>query len=543
MPEPLDVDLPGSPKSELVRLKNVNVLGLKGPENSDQNLRATSRSTPLAERGLRKFSSVMLSNSLYIPIPQVTRRRKRTHARKPVQKYACDFDTVVRPLQTDWVCMQRRRKVACICVVAALLQISLVFAQVLGILLPGAEYLAGPGHSRRTVRYHAIVIAQSLLVAVQVITIVRWYKLRMRTVAYFDHLWRDTPLQHSHLLWPCLGEVFILLLHEPPYFVYLWRDSYKLQLGALCRAYLLFELISGWSANASQGGRLATSVARVSNSKLFQLRTWMYLYPMRLVSTVLMGGWLVLSTALYIAEEGGLTLDESMWLTFITMATVGYGDYYPRLQAGKAVSCLTALHGMVMSALLINAISNLLKLSPDQGNVVEFLTEARMSGDLCDIAVRIVQHAFKHAMLKKQGGKGCILKLKHLCSKFRRLRRERDKFVNGMQSNVDVPSTVQRMEDDIIEIKRHLLIQPRSEYASPLTSGSLSPITHTLQPLEQVNLSGTVVSITKALSHLSAKHALLAVRQDDLDDKIDRLLSQQGEVLKRLEGLGRMHSP
>ena len=47
------------------------------------------------------------------------------------------------------------------------------------------------------------------------------------------------------------------------------------------------------------------------------------------------------------------------------MATIGYGDYYPKTLLGRAVVFIASLMGVILSSLLIVALSNYLTM---QGN-------------------------------------------------------------------------------------------------------------------------------------------------------------------------------
>lgn len=50
-------------------------------------------------------------------------------------------------------------------------------------------------------------------------------------------------------------------------------------------------------------------------------------------------------------EDTFLTLFEAQWWALITMATVGYGDFYPKSSAGRAVGVLCCLCGIVTVAM------------------------------------------------------------------------------------------------------------------------------------------------------------------------------------------------
>jgi voltage-gated potassium channel len=52
------------------------------------------------------------------------------------------------------------------------------------------------------------------------------------------------------------------------------------------------------------------------------------------------------------------------WCVFITMATVGYGDYFPVTTAGRLVGVLAAVSGIIVSSLLIVSLTAYLTMQP-----------------------------------------------------------------------------------------------------------------------------------------------------------------------------------
>ncbi len=45
------------------------------------------------------------------------------------------------------------------------------------------------------------------------------------------------------------------------------------------------------------------------------------------------------------------------WCIFITMATVGYGDYYPKTLPGRMIGLIAAASGIILTSLLIVSLS------------------------------------------------------------------------------------------------------------------------------------------------------------------------------------------
>lgn len=60
--------------------------------------------------------------------------------------------------------------------------------------------------------------------------------------------------------------------------------------------------------------------------------------------------------------ESPLSMDftsylNCFWCIIVTMGTIGYGDYYPRTIPGRIVIFLTSICGVLLSSLLIVALS------------------------------------------------------------------------------------------------------------------------------------------------------------------------------------------
>jgi hypothetical protein len=54
------------------------------------------------------------------------------------------------------------------------------------------------------------------------------------------------------------------------------------------------------------------------------------------------------------------------WCVIVTMGTIGYGDYFPKTLPGRLIIVLTAISGVILSSLLIVALSAYLTMSPNE---------------------------------------------------------------------------------------------------------------------------------------------------------------------------------
>jgi hypothetical protein len=84
-----------------------------------------------------------------------------------------------------------------------------------------------------------------------------------------------------------------------------------------------------------------------------------------------------------------------LWVTLITMATVGYGDMVARTICGRAVSIVAAMTGVSLIAVVTASIYSVLTLLPYESRMVEFLGSAGARNDLVDCAATVIARAWR----------------------------------------------------------------------------------------------------------------------------------------------------
>lgn len=55
---------------------------------------------------------------------------------------------------------------------------------------------------------------------------------------------------------------------------------------------------------------------------------------------------------------------NALWLTIITMTTVGYGDYYPRTTFGRVIDVILVVWGTFVVSLMVVVLTNTLNMDP-----------------------------------------------------------------------------------------------------------------------------------------------------------------------------------
>jgi hypothetical protein len=86
-------------------------------------------------------------------------------------------------------------------------------------------------------------------------------------------------------------------------------------------------------------------------------------------------------------QRGSIEYDSyfvPMWCTFVTMLTIGFGDYYPITYLGKVITYIGALWGVFITSLIIVCLQGLLDLSSDQFSVFTKILKSKSAMKLIE---------------------------------------------------------------------------------------------------------------------------------------------------------------
>eukprot|EP00003_Mantamonas_plastica_P014947 TRINITY_DN2562_c4_g1_i1.p1 TRINITY_DN2562_c4_g1~~TRINITY_DN2562_c4_g1_i1.p1 ORF type:complete len:236 (-),score=73.87 TRINITY_DN2562_c4_g1_i1:22-729(-) len=84
------------------------------------------------------------------------------------------------------------------------------------------------------------------------------------------------------------------------------------------------------------------------------------------------------------------------------MTTVGYGDLSASSHCGRLFSVVTAILGILVTSLSIVVISNKLSLGSDELRVVNMLEKDEFRSEFRELAVRLIQKAFRASTIGKK---------------------------------------------------------------------------------------------------------------------------------------------
>lgn len=134
---------------------------------------------------------------------------------------------------------------------------------------------------------------------------------------------------------------------------------------------------------------------------------------------------------------------NSMWNSFITMCTIGYGDFYPKAQFGRIVAVFCALAGIYIKSLLTASFLDIFDFNRTESVCYKIITGVQKSIDLKLKAALLINSIFK---LKKDARIEFVKKYSRSKTRFKitsqRLRRELFSSITSEQHNVMFTQTI-----------------------------------------------------------------------------------------------------
>lgn len=122
---------------------------------------------------------------------------------------------------------------------------------------------------------------------------------------------------------------------------------------------------------------------------------------------------------------------NAMWLMIVTMATIGYGDFYPRTMPGRAITFFACISGVLTVSLMTITLQNLMEMSNAESrsfNIVEKLVlKRRTQKHAAFILTNLTKLGFWGGVVNRDIGEERklyhIRQIKKHLSKFRTLRK------------------------------------------------------------------------------------------------------------------------
>eukprot|EP01062_Namystynia_karyoxenos_P007629 TRINITY_DN12674_c0_g1_i1.p1 TRINITY_DN12674_c0_g1~~TRINITY_DN12674_c0_g1_i1.p1 ORF type:complete len:856 (+),score=194.24 TRINITY_DN12674_c0_g1_i1:125-2569(+) len=104
-------------------------------------------------------------------------------------------------------------------------------------------------------------------------------------------------------------------------------------------------------------------------------------------------------------------LADSMWFTFITYTTIGYGDMYPGSNLGKLVTCIAGVIGVVVASMVAGVLAIRLAPTPYEVDMLQWLDKQKKVLRYQNAARRLIQSYWRDRRAAVQAGRTDLLPL------------------------------------------------------------------------------------------------------------------------------------
>jgi hypothetical protein len=91
---------------------------------------------------------------------------------------------------------------------------------------------------------------------------------------------------------------------------------------------------------------------------------------------------------------------DTIWLSFVTASTVGYGDLFPHTLAGRFVSVLAGIIGIIVCSFGTAALCRNLALTNSEFKTKNLISRGDMDRSICVSAATYIQRYFRYKWKK-----------------------------------------------------------------------------------------------------------------------------------------------
>jgi hypothetical protein len=222
----------------------------------------------------------------------------------------------------------------------------------------------------------------SLTTFALIVMILDYYRFQLKSERNAYWFLTDSIIWRKHHWLFATLEILIILPHPFPTG---YESLYDDKLGSLMflRFYLFVRVLRDHSPIYRKRKQLLNdSFLKKSGAVEFNwLLCVKFLFLRHMWAFVVWGviiTWFTMAYVIWIFEREhnqSFTLDISVWMTCITMSTVGYGDVSPTNNSAKVAAGFTAVFGIILAALLVFAVMDALTLSPQDTRVRNLWTK------------------------------------------------------------------------------------------------------------------------------------------------------------------------
>ena len=144
------------------------------------------------------------------------------------------------------------------------------------------------------------------------------------------------------------------------------------------------------------------------------------------------------------------------WNVFVTMTTVGYGDYYPLDFLGRFITFFIALSGNLLVALIIVGFQNKTELSIEEKNALNFIQRLEKKDDIKKFAASYFKSNFSFVIMKRKLLRDELQINEKNKKKIIELAKENFEKRKKFKEAVHTYYVFYKMEDDVDKVKKKI---------------------------------------------------------------------------------------
>jgi hypothetical protein len=151
--------------------------------------------------------------------------------------------------------------------------------------------------------------------------------------------------------------------------------------------YLLAVSLSFGMLNTTEALRKCEKNC-VKVTPIFTLKAYAYIYPIQVIGfLIFIPGMFILAYGIKIFESPLMlqdleNIENCLWLTYITMMTIGYGDRYPVSRFGRLTSVLTVIWGGVFLSVIFTKMREAISFNNTEKSAYLDITTSKESGKI-----------------------------------------------------------------------------------------------------------------------------------------------------------------
>lgn len=188
-------------------------------------------------------------------------------------------------------------------------------------------------------------------------------------------------------------------------------DNDILQLLSLLKIFVLLRAFLTKSVWYSDRAYRVCQIFSFEMSYMFVIRSLMYHSPFVISFSWNFIGVMLFAFAIRTTEKPLKMATDRMdhsqfiscvWESFITMTTVGYGDFFPRTNKGRMIMVLCALYGILGLSLIVVSVTNILQMSIREKRAYLLLKRVNHKQKMRNVSMDLITKAISYSLAKKR---------------------------------------------------------------------------------------------------------------------------------------------